>query len=105
MFQEILGFPDVDNDHADDKVPDNKEEGKGHKRPQGKGKQKAKESKGAAGFMEVEDESSRLMSAVLSGVNRALPFAKVAETTKCESCLEIFFIISTTNMKLIARSM
>lgn len=80
MFQEILGSPDVDNDHADE-VPDNKEEGKGHKRPRGnakgKGKQKAKESKGAAGFMEVEDESSRLMSAVLSGVNRALPFAKV----------------------------
>lgn len=40
----------------------------------GKGKV---EMKGAAGFAEVEDESSRLVSAILTGVNRALPFAKL----------------------------
>ena len=33
--------------------------------------------RGAAGFAEVEDATSRLLSAVLTGVNRALPFAKV----------------------------
>ncbi|OBZ73206.1 Uncharacterized protein C4F10.09c [Grifola frondosa] len=31
----------------------------------------------AAGFTEIEDASSRLISAILTGVNRALPFAKV----------------------------
>lgn len=40
-------------------------------------KGKAKEVRGAAGFAEVEDAHSRLVSAVLTGVNRALPFARV----------------------------
>ena len=43
----------------------------------GKGKGKITEIKGAAGFTEVEDIHSRLVSAILTGVNRALPFAKV----------------------------
>jgi ribosome biogenesis protein MAK21 len=36
-----------------------------------------KEVKGAAGFVEIEDAQSRLVSAVLTGVNRAVPFAKL----------------------------
>lgn len=53
----------------------------------GKGK-KGKEVHGAAGFVEVEDSNSKLISALLTGVNRALPFAKV-ETgdTKCVSSI------------------
>jgi len=44
---------------------------------------KGKETIGAAGFIEVEDSDSRLISAILTGVNRALPFAKVeAQNTK-----------------------
>ena len=35
------------------------------------------EVKGAAGFVEVEDANSRLISAILTGVNRALPYAKL----------------------------
>lgn len=42
-----------------------------------KGKRNYKEIKGAAGFTEIEDAHSRLISAILTGVNRALPFAKV----------------------------
>jgi ribosome biogenesis protein MAK21 len=54
-----------------------KEEGrKGYEKA--KGKAKAKEIKGEAGFAEVEDEHSRLISAILTGVNRALPFAKIS---------------------------
>ena len=49
--------------------------GKGKNNRRGKGK--LKEIKGAAGFTEVEDAHSRLISAILTGVNRALPFAKV----------------------------
>lgn len=40
------------------------------------GKGKGKES-GEVGFAEVEDDSSRLISAILTGVNRALPYAKL----------------------------
>lgn len=42
-----------------------------------KGKGRITEVKGAAGFAEVEDAHSRLISAILTGVNRALPFAKI----------------------------
>ncbi|KAJ3712468.1 CBF/Mak21 family-domain-containing protein [Lentinula raphanica] len=40
-------------------------------------KRNDREVKGAAGFGEVEDEHSKLISAILTGVNRALPFAKI----------------------------
>ncbi|KAH9946569.1 CBF-domain-containing protein [Amylocystis lapponica] len=80
MFQEILGAgkkPDTDKADDDGINSGDEQEGKGHKRRNGKGKAKAKEVKGAAGFTEVEDASSKMISAVLTGVNRALPFAKV----------------------------
>jgi ribosome biogenesis protein MAK21 len=72
MFREILGgIPsskyEEDAGKVDEVVIDKKS----------KGKAKAKEVRGEAGFTEVEDESSRLVSAVLVGVNRALPFAKL----------------------------
>ncbi|TEB35322.1 hypothetical protein FA13DRAFT_1728125 [Coprinellus micaceus] len=41
------------------------------------GKPKDGEVKGAAGFVEIEDANSRLISAILTGVNRAVPFAKL----------------------------
>ncbi|GJE90310.1 CBF-domain-containing protein [Phanerochaete sordida] len=71
MFREILGgikgdapVVDADEDGGDDKK-DKKKKGK------------AKEVRGDAGFAEVEDAHSRLVSAVLTGVNRALPFARL----------------------------
>lgn len=36
----------------------------------------SKENNGSAGFAEVEDSNSKLISALLTGVNRALPFTK-----------------------------
>ena len=47
------------------------------KMEQKKGKGKEKEEGDASGFTEVEDSDSKLISAVLTGVNRALPFAKL----------------------------
>ncbi|KIO24342.1 hypothetical protein M407DRAFT_213031 [Tulasnella calospora MUT 4182] len=35
---------------------------------------------GAAGFVEAEDANSKLLAAILNGVNRALPYAKMNET-------------------------
>ncbi len=86
MFKEILGEEkedvkestetgNVENLKTDKKgrVLDG-ERGKGKK---GKGKTKTTEN-GAAGFAEVEDSDSKLISAILTGVNRALPFAKIS---------------------------
>lgn len=91
MFKELLG-EGKDGQVEDDEPVEGEEvkkdkggrvrvrepKGKG-----GKGKGKLIEVKGAAGFAEVEDAHSRLISAILTGVNRALPFAKIdAEDAK-----------------------
>lgn len=92
LFKELLGegnVPDVEGDDAETEGAD-KDKGKaaevktdkgGRVRDGGKGKGKGKgkvtEIKGAAGFTEVEDAHSKLISAILTGVNRALPFAKI----------------------------
>lgn len=87
MFKELLGEGDVVEDELDpkgdfkpkefktDKGGRIRDSGKGKINRKGKGK--FKEIKGAAGFTEVEDANSKLISAILTGVNRALPFAKV----------------------------
>lgn len=94
MFKELLGegvdTAEDDNINQEDKsksknAPDatSKEEFKtdkgGRIRDGGgkKGKGKQMEVRGAAGFTEVEDSNSKLVSAILTGVNRALPFAKI----------------------------
>ncbi|KAI0825432.1 CBF/Mak21 family-domain-containing protein [Irpex lacteus] len=71
MFREILGGSVDAKDITEDASGEHTEE-KSHKK-----RGKAKELRGEAGFAEVEDANSRLVSAVLAGVNRALPFAKV----------------------------
>ena len=75
MFKEVLGGTVESKEHEDEgSVVDASEPpAKGKRRTKGK----EKEVRGAAGFVEVEDSNSRLVSAILSGVNRALPFAKV----------------------------
>lgn len=86
MFEEILGSKHDDDDESGDEgsVRKGKKDvtegkGKGKDIPKGKDKkrQKRKEVKGDAGFSEVEDSSSRLIGAILTGVNRALPFAQM----------------------------
>lgn len=84
MFKELLGedFEDlVDVDEGKKEVKTDKKgrvrDDSGKSKGKGKGKGKITEVKGAAGFAEVEDAHSRLVSAILTGVNRALPFAKI----------------------------
>jgi len=90
MFKELLGEgADQVEDEVDPKEDSKpkeykrdkggriRDDGKGKNSGKGKGKGKFTEIKGAAGFTEVEDAHSRLISAILTGVNRALPFAKV----------------------------
>lgn len=86
LFKEILGQaakPDgsVACDDAKNDVDHTrlgKEKRKKQEQRKEKGKEKGKEKEAhEAGFAEVEDSNSRLISAVLTGVNRALPFAKL----------------------------
>ncbi|KAF5331903.1 hypothetical protein D9611_008891 [Ephemerocybe angulata] len=76
------------NDEEDDGTHEVKVDAKGRIRnganEKDKGKKGSKkggggetEYRGAAGFVEVEDSNSKLVSAILTGVNRALPFAKL----------------------------
>ena len=77
IFKELLGEGKSEEIEDDEKEAG---DGKGKERDSEKckGKAKAKEIKGGAGFAEVEDSHSRLISALLTGVNRALPFAKIS---------------------------
>jgi ribosome biogenesis protein MAK21 len=98
IFREVLGdHSSADNDGGAEHGEDGEgADGEGEVKVDSKGrvrdknnqyqqKQKGKkgqkkgegEVKGAAGFVEVEDSSSKLISAILTGVNRALPFAKL----------------------------
>lgn len=101
MFQEILGAGggsasrDVEDERdgdageaeSEDEGRGGAKDGKAKGKGKGKGKGRSKEVRGAAGFAEVEDTSSRLVSAVLTGVNRALPFAKVTAGAGDDVCV------------------
>jgi ribosome biogenesis protein MAK21 len=84
MFREILGVLPVgkENDGDGDEPPNDKEvrvDKKGRVVDKGK-KSKGTVSgdiRGEAGFVEVEDTHSKLVSAILTGINRAVPFAKI----------------------------
>ena len=48
-------------------------------------KGRRKEVRGAAGFTEVQDENARLLGAILTGINRALPYAQFGgEDVQCD---------------------
>ena len=91
------GAHDGDGDKDKDKDGDAEAEvGKRGKREHGKGKAKAgpraKEVQGAAGFAEVQDSNSRLVSAILTGVNRAMPFARFGGAdVECVSLYTLMF--------------
>ncbi|KAK0466300.1 CBF/Mak21 family-domain-containing protein [Desarmillaria tabescens] len=110
IFKELLGEGDHDGgaDHDD---PEEKEvvkdksgrlidgkRGKGKLKGKGKGKGKMAEIRGAAGFTEVEDANSKLISAILTGVNRALPFAKMdVGDARLSKHIDTLFLITHTS--------
>ncbi|KAF9476112.1 CBF-domain-containing protein [Pholiota conissans] len=70
----------------------------GKTKSKGKGKGRQMEVKGAAGFTEVEDSNSKLISAILTGVNRALPFAKIdANDAGINKHIDTLFLITHTS--------
>ena len=102
LFKDILGQDDADfNDVTEDMQKAKRPKDDSSK---GKSKKRGKEVKGDAGFTELEDTNSKLISAVLTGVNRALPFAKLdAEDPRFKKHLDPLFLIthrSTFNITL-----
>ena len=63
--------------------------------PKGNPKGKAPEAATGAGFTEVEDSDSKTISAILSGVNRAMPFASTGGLL-FESHIDTLFRITHT---------
>lgn len=100
MFREILGGS-VSFKHDDKPLEDAMETVEDAADGKGKAKKgKGKEIRGAAGFAEVEDANSRLISAVLTGVNRALPFAKFdleGENATFNKHIDTLFLITHTS--------
>ncbi|KAJ7090360.1 CBF/Mak21 family-domain-containing protein [Mycena belliarum] len=107
LFKELLGEGNIPGAEADAEEPGAtdkevktdkggrvREGGKG----KGKGKGKTTEVKGAAGFAEVEDAHSKLISAILTGVNRALPFARIeAGDVGLNKHIDTLFLITHTS--------
>ncbi|KAF7323267.1 CCAAT-box-binding transcriptional factor [Mycena chlorophos] len=108
LFKELLGegnvgedkdvAPDADEgDKAEEEVAADKK-GRVRDAKKGKGKGKGTEVRGAAGFAEVEDAHSKLISAILTGVNRALPFAKIeAGDAGINKHIDTLFLITHTS--------
>ncbi|KAK0199068.1 CBF/Mak21 family-domain-containing protein [Armillaria mellea] len=110
IFKELLGEGDRDDgtDHDDAEEKEAKKDksgrlidgkrGKGKFKVKGKGKGKMAEIRGAAGFTEAEDANSKLISAILTGVNRALPFAKMdVSDARLSKHIDTLFLITHTS--------
>ncbi|EJD02239.1 CBF-domain-containing protein [Fomitiporia mediterranea MF3/22] len=99
LFKEILGSPATPLDNAPDEAVEEvdhtrygKEKRKRQERKKGKEKENGDHENG---FAEVEDSNSRLISAILTGVNRALPFAKLGlENVEFSRHIDTLFLIS-----------
>ncbi|KAH9959933.1 CBF/Mak21 family-domain-containing protein [Russula dissimulans] len=62
---------------------------------------KSKEVRGAAGFAEVQDLNAKLLGAILTGINRALPYARLGgENTEHIDTLFLLVHTSTFNISL-----
>ena len=82
LFKEILGAPGWPTDGSEkgdraENVVDHSRYAKEKRKKQEERKGKGKALEDHEGFAEVEDSNSKLISAILTGVNRALPFAKL----------------------------
>lgn len=107
MFEEVLGSKTDDDDGSDNEERVREKEkhvngkGKNHGNVKDAKKRRAKEVKGEAGFVEVEDSSSRLIGAILTGVNRALPFAQMHLSSESSAVYVVVhppFCIALTRM-------
>ncbi|KAI9439771.1 CBF-domain-containing protein [Lactarius indigo] len=106
LFREIVG--ERDPEPADDPTPaveELKDKRKDKdKKPKPKKKGTGKEVRGAAGFCEMQDSNARLLGAILTGVNRAVPYARFGGTDlEFDSHMSTLFLLvhtSTFNISL-----
>ncbi|KAI0259757.1 CBF/Mak21 family-domain-containing protein [Gloeopeniophorella convolvens] len=115
LFREVVGErqaePAAEDDApAPEELKDKRKEKDKKPRPKkGKGQGTGKEVRGAAGFAEVEDASAKLVSAILTGVNRALPYARFGgadvEFARHMDTLFLLAHTSTFNISLRALSL
>lgn len=92
LFEDILG----DKKSTDDNDDARSEASQPNKKS--KSKRKGKEVTGEGVFTEVEDANSKLVSAILTGVNRALPFAKLsAEDDRYTSTVTLSPVFTDTS--------
>ena len=78
LFREVVSeqHPEpADDVTSPTEEPKDKQKDK-DKEPKPKKKGTSKEVRGAAGFCEVQDSNARLLGAILTGVNRAMPYAR-----------------------------
>ncbi|KAI6165099.1 ribosome biogenesis protein [Pisolithus thermaeus] len=99
LFEDILGegrLAEEENDDTRSEISQTHDKSRQ--------KRKGKEVVGEGGFTEVEDSLSKLLSAILTGVNRALPFAKLGATdSSLGKHIDTLFLIthkSTFNISL-----
>ncbi|KZV64527.1 CBF-domain-containing protein [Peniophora sp. CONT] len=114
LFRDVVGerssAPADLDDNDDDEGPEKTTKGAGLNKgrdawngAEGKARRRATRSspksiQGAAGFAEVQDSNSRLVSAILTGVNRAMPFAKFGGLdVEFEGHMDTLFLISHTS--------
>ncbi|KAL4071905.1 CBF/Mak21 family-domain-containing protein [Scleroderma yunnanense] len=89
LFEDILGERRLADEHDD--APSKASQPSAKSKP----KRKGKEVIGEGGFTEIEDANSKLVSAILTGVNRALPFAKLgAADASLNKHIDTLFFIS-----------
>lgn len=79
LFREVVG--EREPELADDDATSTKEKLKDKEKElilkkKGPRKGKVKEVRGAAGFAEVQDANAKLLGAILTGISRALPYAR-----------------------------
>ena len=85
LFRDVVGEREsepVEDVTTKEKLKDEGKEKINRKKGSQNGRRK--EVRGAAGFTEVQDENARLLGAILTGINRALPYAQFGgEDVEC----------------------
>lgn len=107
LFREVVGErePELADDDATSTKEKLKDKGKEPiLKKKGARKGKGKEVRGAAGFAEVQDANAKLLGAILTGISRALPYAKFGggdvEFDKHMDTLFLLVHTSTFNISL-----
>ncbi|KAI0295053.1 CBF/Mak21 family-domain-containing protein [Multifurca ochricompacta] len=108
LFRQVVGErqhePAEDAASAREELKDKRKDK--DKKPKAK-KAKGKEIRGAAGFAEVQDSNAKLVGAILTGVNRALPYARFggAGVELDKHMNTVFLLVHTSTFNISLRAL